>query len=127
MCHLSIFLSSPANTLISPKSCHCGLEYLQCKRHKKWKIIAGKNISKLQSSKMSLICQVISSSALQSKCTIGALQRNTFRSCCCNPFSAGIVQQRGGCQIAACLMQRWDAFLTAECRRVSEEAALCVF
>lgn len=49
------------------------------------------NIWKLQISKMALTCQVMSSSTLQSKYTIGGLQRNIFRFYCHNPFSAGIV------------------------------------
>lgn len=51
--HLSILLLSLANTLLSPKCCHSGLEYLQCGKAQKEKKTFRKNIWKQQRSRTS--------------------------------------------------------------------------
>lgn len=113
ICPLSIFLSSLANTLISPKCCHCGLEYFQWKRAQKEERNCRKNVWKQQKSRSSFekssyqffhgpqqivleLCrEIYSDSAV---ITVSQQELYSHLSACC--------------QTAACQMQRWDVFLS---------------
>lgn len=126
MCHLSIFLSSLANTLINPKSCHCGLEYLQCRRVPK----NGKELLGKISGRVVKWFWLVKFSVLpHCKANILlVLYREIYLDFAVITLS---LQELCSREVAAKLLLVWcrDGILSwaAESRRVSEEAALCAF
>lgn len=83
-CCLSIFLSSLGNTLISPKCCHYGLEYLWCSRAPTEERSCRKNICKWQRSQSNFdmsSCQFflyLKANKVLELCSLGAVQTAVY-------------------------------------------------